>query len=355
LIDCQPIFVIHGVNVRSERQFRADVAELNSRVGSTWRFIPIFWGDLGAHDDGVTATVPRQSAEVSLQTLLNVAARNTRADIAEIVAAAAAQEAMTKSTDPWRKDLIYADVEEEWRRTECLRLIEDPVLAEEIGAAIGDALAATSDNHVGSVRTDETRGITAGIVQVVDRVVGGVVGRLLGQINTSVRTNFGPIVARFLGDAFVFERDSSEIVSRLTDKVWQERRGTAERPASILAHSLGGVIAFNAAVRASDAIHIDRFVTFGSQSAFFHVIREIGEVPRFDMTAVRLPARIDRWLNVWEPLDPLAFLAAGVFQMSSGDSPIDRELPHRPAHTLWTHSSYWKDPTFAAWVREFLS
>lgn len=356
MTDCKPVFVIHGVNVRREDEFFNEVQWLNQRIGREWKLIPVYWGDLGANDVGVEATIPRSIKGVEAYYLLNTTVTRVRTEPAEIAAAAAvARVNSITSAGSGPGSVVYDEVEEQWRRTEWLRLIEDPALAEEIGTAIGEALAVADEGTSGGIRADTTRGVADGIVRAFDRVVGSITARIITALNAKLRMNFGPTVASFLGDVFVFEQTQDRIIDRLIDAMQKEGVGSAERPATILAHSLGGVITFTAATRRSAAIHLDRLVTFGSQSAFFHIIREIGEVPKFESTPVFLPPRIGHWLNIWEPLDPLAFLAAGVFRLSCGAAPIDRELPHIPEHTLWTHSSYWTDLTFAAWVRDFLS
>jgi hypothetical protein len=57
---------------------------------------------------------------------------------------------------------------------------------------------------------------------------------------------------------------------------------------------------------------------------------------------VQLPASLPAWTNLWEPLDPLAFLAGTVFQLPNGGRPVDVTVSHHASDGWWTHSSYWE-------------
>jgi hypothetical protein len=354
----EPVFVIHGVNVkRDEEAYAGEVRQLNRAVGTQWRFIPIYWADLGGNDKFIEATIPRQKAEVTAEALLagSLGAKTTvRADTAADIAAdsAAARAAVNspvRTTDPLR-----AQVRDEWEQTEVLRLIRDADLASEIGSAIGEAIAA-GDGGSMMVRGAETRSIVSSVVHAFDKVVKAIVSRWLARLNEMLRLEFGPTLARFLGDIFVHRATPTEIDHRLLKALKAEGLGTKEKPATILAHSYGGVISFMLTTRKNDPIYVRKMVTFGSQSSLFHVIQPIGLLQPFLGTPVALPPTIGSWLNVWEPLDPLAFLAASIFRLNGGGAPEDRQMKHDASGSLWTHSSYWTDKRFAKWVAEFLS
>jgi pimeloyl-ACP methyl ester carboxylesterase len=115
------------------------------------------------------------------------------------------------------------------------------------------------------------------------------------------------------------------------------------KPISVIAHSLGGVIAFDAATRSSDALWIDGFVTFGSQAAFFQVLDPRPSLPLYiPGRPIRLPETIERWTSLWEPLDVLAFAAGKVFRLHSGLAPTDVRLVHDLHSGLATHGTYWE-------------
>jgi hypothetical protein len=56
---------------------------------------------------------------------------------------------------------------------------------------------------------------------------------------------------------------------------------------------------------------------------------------------VTIPGVINKWINLWEPLDFLAFAQAGIFQLGSGGGPMDERVPHLHDSGLITHGVYW--------------
>jgi len=54
----EPVLVIHGVANRDREAFTRQVEELQASVGRQWKFIPTFWGHLGAEVHGITDTIP---------------------------------------------------------------------------------------------------------------------------------------------------------------------------------------------------------------------------------------------------------------------------------------------------------
>lgn len=117
-------------------------------------------------------------------------------------------------------------------------------------------------------------------------------------------------------------------------------------------------MAFDAAVQSTGRrLHLSRFLSFGSQAAFFHVL-----APRHGIAAysagqpVTLPPSIGQWTNLWHPLDMLAFAAATVFRLHDGKPPRDVRVD-TPASEIvdrvgWLHSCYWESAALLAAVRE---
>ena len=60
--DERPVLVVHGVANHDKNLFEQRVAEFNRRVNdgsaTAWQFIPVFWGDLGAVQEGIEDTIP---------------------------------------------------------------------------------------------------------------------------------------------------------------------------------------------------------------------------------------------------------------------------------------------------------
>jgi hypothetical protein len=353
--DPTPVFVIHGVNVkRDEAAYANEVRRLNTAVGKQWRFIPIYWADLGGNDKYIEVTIPHSKASVTAESLLGgllVNSAKVDAETAANIAADAAAARVALSMHAQVANSVRAPIREEWEETEVLSLIRDADLAREIGKAIGDAIAAGRSKLI----LKEAPVVARGVVQAFGYGFKALVSIILARLNELLRRKFGPTIARFLGDVFVHRSTPTCIDDRLLGALKKEGYGTEGNPAIVLGHSFGGVIAFTLAARKSNPIYLRKFVTFGSQSAFFHVIQPIGLVGQFLGKPIALPPTLHEWLNVWEPIDPLAFLAGTVFRLHSGGSPKDLRMKHASGGSLWTHSSYWKDKSFAKSVAGFLS
>ncbi len=216
---------------------------------------------------------------------------------------------------------------------------------------------------------DELKDVARSLIHTVDNIVGSVLSGVGGTVNSILRNTLLPGFARLLGDVFIYQRDHNEIQKRIWEAIAKYEAkdgalpgwGRADRPINVLAHSLGGVVTFDAALNASDPLHIKHFVTFGSQPAFFHLIakRESdgGPVPT-DIT--HLPATIGDWTSFWEPMDLLAFLAGPFFFLhASTNSPRDirvcvAEVLELDQSCFWTHSCYWTHQKVHEEIRKVL-
>jgi hypothetical protein len=72
-------------------------------------------------------------------------------------------------------------------------------------------------------------------------------------------------------------------------------------------------------------------------------------------TPVTVPTTIQSWTNLWEPMDPLAFIAAKIFVLDSGHRPSDLEVDHTFDAGLWTHSAYWTNAQVEGQIRVALT
>jgi hypothetical protein len=191
----------------------------------------------------------------------------------------------------------------------------------------------------------------------LDRVVGATFNAAAGRLNTHLRTSFLPGITQGVGDILVYQRHRKRIQDRVRAVIAEtdpELGRSREHPVDVLAHSLGGVIAVDMAT-AADPLWIRQLVTFGSQSPFFHVCDPRGGVlTPYTGIPVQLPESIGRWTNLWEPLDPLAFVTARVFRLQ-GAPPDDIKIPHLASSGMWTHSDYWTLESVAEAIRKALA
>ncbi|WP_280703715.1 hypothetical protein [Kitasatospora sp. GP82] len=108
---------------------------------------------------------------------------------------------------------------------------------------------------------------------------------------------------------------------------------------------------------ADQPLWISSLLTIGSQAPLFHVCDPRGGRlrPYQPDQLVQLPASLARWPNLWEPLDVLAFIAAGVFRLPDQSSPHDVAVPHLTSSGLWTHSAYWKSTDLPEQIRSTMT
>jgi hypothetical protein len=388
-----PILVIHGVANRDEQAFRAVVADLEQPFAGRYQFKPVYWGDLGAKADFIADTLPereevRAAEQIETETAEAIAAgllassptpvladdgvRSAPAITAaraKLVADAAAGQSASAGAPPVRGDepgalppqvaaQVHTAILEEFPRLTWLPQIADPEVLKALGATVGRVVAERPGRAPGQeeVRALDIGKFTKDVLHGVDAFTGSLIGKVGGSLNDTMRRQRGEGVARFLGDVFVYQRLRNEIHDRVRKAVAEigADAGNAGRPVQVIGHSLGGVIAFDLAVAADPPLHTSALLTFGSQSPLFHVIDR--RSPRLTAYApgvpVRLPETLGAWRNLWEPMDPLAFVAAKVFRLADGTPPEDTRVPHLASYGLWTHSVYWKTAELLGAIRD---
>lgn len=372
----KPILVVHGIANHDKRAFEVSVAKLQDSIKSDLpdvSLIPVFWGDLGGASVDIADCLPRfqdgrwttraegllaikearWSEEVRSELML------TNEQRARIIAEAAVQSMHSPAV---RSELdVASTICEALDSSVYLQQTDDTELLNLVGSTLAEAITdefPSPDAGTFEVRgeaTVETRGWIAdrikGVVSGLDKVVGRLVEDRLGVVNQRLRESLMNGVAATLGDVIAYDGHKGDIQRRLWDAIGRAAPGygTATRPIGVIAHSLGGVISYDVAVAPASepALHIDSFVTFGTQPAFFEVVS-----PRRPQLAtyraghpITLPATIRRWFNLWDVVDLLAFTAGTVFRLSDGSKPEDISVEDPFSvmldERLWLHSVYW--------------
>ncbi|MCC3159871.1 hypothetical protein LJ737_21700 [Hymenobacter sp. 15J16-1T3B] len=379
----EPIVIIHGVANRIEEDFLESVAQLQHQLGGEWELLPVFWGDLGGVGTDITDCLPvlhngqwgvRGQAEqplplprglVDTGTLPNPA----RAELIAAAAAPAGQLVRSAATDA----TVQQVAEQELPATQILQHLDDEAvfraLGEAIGAAVEELDGRATDPAESLVRgagghgvrglLDPVGKVTKRLIHAVDDILGRTLSNRLGQFNQNLRAAVLPPLALFFGDIIVYQRDQARIQARIWEALARHGGGygTAAQPVHVVAHSLGGVITFDAAVQKDNPLHLKSFTTFGSQAAFFHIVdqRRTLDVYRQGQP-VTLPATIRRWTNLWDTADLLAFTASTVFRLADGsrpqDVPVLDPLSRIVDEKAWMHSVYWGTQELLQAIRE---
>ncbi|MDZ7813242.1 MAG: S8 family peptidase [Ideonella sp.] len=105
------------------------------------------------------------------------------------------------------------------------------------------------------------------------------------------------------------------------------------RPITLVAHSLGSVIAFEvlSQLSAADGVHLETFITLGSPLG-------LDEIQDFlQPQGLKVPSLVKHWLNFADPLDPVAADKAVTADFSAGPGVIlqDELILNRHSQQLW--------------------
>jgi pimeloyl-ACP methyl ester carboxylesterase len=146
-------------------------------------------------------------------------------------------------------------------------------------------------------------------------------------------------MALFIGDVLVYLARRNAILEEL-EKTVAVAVAADEGPLWLVGHSLGGIMCFDYCCTTNR--DVERLVTVGSQVGLFGEFGALQQKPLPARDAVagplETPARVGRWLNLYDPDDILSFLAQPVFKRVV-DIEIDTKAPF-PA----SHNEYWNLP-----------
>lgn len=407
----EPILIIHGINNHDSKEFRTQVERLQQVIGSEKRLIPVYWGQLGGQSTGLAdclpkftggkwhvraddVIVPALTPEI-VSSLVGLPTKLDNTQRAALVTEQVQWQSLVRSSTGADQQQVRAAVESQLGQTRVLQYIDDRETLAIVGQAINAVLrdlpvsgavplsTETSGEYSvgagynplggdGLLEEQETRAlfdpikrITAHVMQGIDDVLGRFVGNQLGRLNQSVRRRLAVPISSTLGDIMAYQRRPDHIQGTLRDALGTSAPGYGSRecPIHVIAHSLGGVIAFDASMNPASEekrLWIKSLVTFGSQAAFFHIVDP--RVPPLNRYAsgspVTLHPSIARWTNLWNPMDLLAFTAGTVFRLADGGTPedicVESSASELVSERAWTHSIYWESEELAAVLRKGL-
>ena len=371
----KPVLVVHGIANHDRAEFESHVTMLQTAISKDLpgvQLIPVFWGDLGGQSqdisdclpllkDGQWTTraegifsIPPVGLEVRGEPTLN---NNQRASI--ITGSVMSAELVRSEPDTTK-----AAIAEALQHTDHLQKIDDPELLKAVGDIVSETLAEKSATPAPGgfeVRGEESTAIetrgwvkdrVTGVISGIDKLLGKLVEDRLGVLNQRLRSSLMNGLAVTLGDIVAYHSNKKGIQQRLWDAIasLDPGYGTQSKPIGVIAHSLGGVVSFDAMFAPANGttLYVDSFVTFGSQAAFFEIIDPRTKVSYSRGQPIALPNTLKKWINLWDVVDVLAFTAGTVFQLSDGskpdDIPVEDPISVMLDAELWLHSIYWQTP-----------
>jgi len=161
-----------------------------------------------------------------------------------------------------------------------------------------------------------------------------------------LRSNIMQIATSYVGDVMMYLARAAALRQFIHNTVIDACRQRPGEPLVIIAHSLGGVIAYDYAADPAfaDRPPIELLVTIGSQVALF---AEYGLVqgattpvefgPRTHHPIYKEPHLCDRWLNFYDPADFLSFPIGRMFLGAAEGDQICTSGKPFPA----SHNAYW--------------
>jgi hypothetical protein len=183
--------------------------------------------------------------------------------------------------------------------------------------------------------------------QVQDEVIGGAEQLDTGEPSKAFMALPGPLsrLGAWLEDTFgvtgkllffsdlvqvrLFQRDP-ELASRVLDTVTEGLEG---RPAVLVGHSLGSVVAYEALCRIEDH-GVLTLVTLGSPLGLRSIREGLSDAAQDRIP--ELPAGVSRWVNIYDPHDPVSLnLALAPHWPGVEDVTVDNERdPHAAVRYL---------------------
>jgi hypothetical protein len=380
-----PLVFVHGVNTRWDRDAVASAKRRNDLfyscslpcLRSDARSIDVkspYWGDLGANPSagGDYTTLPTASGYETFGGQPVLAGLLTR-DLIQAIVTSPEQPLLATARQislPCAVDLLWASaveaVSDEESRKELGRFI---------AAAIDYAERVPAPRWLLEVQTDYSlitrlkSEVEAGQESTVERFglgdwwgyvqSGATAVRDFAQRNLIewpryavsrvglyfLRPWMNDFGARSIGDSLVYvhSRGTAAAPGPIIQRVLQDLRAAAAArtdadPLIVIGHSLGGVISFDIFSHFATDLKCDLLVTVGSQVGF---LQELGLLanPRPTAPSARTdkPKFVRRWINVFDPLDVLAFAAEPVFT-GVKDLSFSNETGALSAHTSYMYS-----------------
>ena len=305
--------------------------------------------------DKTLITIARDSFESAVDTMWRIAAHDLDANVAGDFADAAFEVAAYVEFNPEPEWLGRMTNDSEFVTTlisEAQRWLKDEQNRKRAGASArpADAVEAFGTDSVSDRLFAAVDRIKASVVAAGDEAKRALTGarRPIDNVFLKARTPVHRTITTFLGDVFVYlnqreqhRKPIADVIVADVDKAIANKKATGE-PFIIVAHSMGGVIMYDLLTSDLDQVDVDVLVTVGSQVAVIEELKLFASsdpsVPDSTRTHAPRPAKVKRWLNVFDTTDILGFAASGVF------SDVE-DYVFATGHA-WAHGGYFVEPMF---------
>ncbi|MEZ6063577.1 MAG: hypothetical protein R3C19_24775 [Planctomycetaceae bacterium] len=384
------IVFVHGVNNRAGAAYAAEVASRKrflqrhfSGAGVDGKLLgnPVgvtspYWGDLGVTFNWNMASLPKSKlqalggaggtdeaalialvrdalpGEIGPEPLTALAKHDFRAAV-DVISELAINSAQQGSEAQVAEFIVaiaeYADAnpQPDWiagiqNDQSLLTTLEDKVKQQSgvqslgVGAALGKL-------KMGAMKLKQAAQNLAG--SALDKAGDFASTKLLARSRASLNETLG----RFFGDVFVYfnsrgDRSSpGQIPQRIIQAFDDAKAATPSEPLVIVAHSLGGVISYDILSHFRQDLHVDLFITVGSQVAHFEEMKLYHSSDRSvgPPNKVAKPQNVARWINVYDEVDIFAYGLDGVFDGFDLDLPYDTRT-----YVIKAHGAYWEQADF---------
>jgi len=374
------VLAIHGVANRSEETFARSVSEFAAGIGrpEPGQVRPVYWGDL-ASQASTLQSVPVADDTNDLPSAAGAQRSATTPTPAPEAEAEAVAQATIARVSAITSQPVPADAEATVRRAlEEVRVSAPSALTTEVADVLAQVVVAwppsgTSETQrgLGDSLGDALKGVT----EAFNDKLGDAVSENLQKLLRGGESAMSEMAARTLGDVLQYGSSGARIRGRLDAAYGAARAGGAE--VDLVAHSLGGMVVaewlLGAPVERDDGTpgtppgerRVRRLLTFGTQislMAELHGLRTAeGSTP--PTPPLLFTGAVERWVNVWHQIDPLAFVMGRVLQLPGPNGPVPVEdhrltlsgLPDQLADVVSAHSSYWRDPRVLAEAQRVLA
>jgi len=361
----QLVFV-HGVSTRDTSEYRAAIANRNKlfrellftghdvKIHSPmWgQFVPTIPIDVFKTDAGVgtyslnVGVTPREPAGATSEISIGAVGKQDPIAALDAICSEIVDKAVSKSRELETQELQVFCRASELIASDAARTVFD-----------GDASDQTIMDQLTSGEVQ-----AFGIGSRISAAVSAVTDRVRNAASTlgfgAIRDSFSPAIGLFIGDVFVYLREGEyrqkirSEVGKALSMAHEEAKAGKGGPLVVVGHSMGGVILVDMLTNPDsadlpDGIEVDALLTVGSQPGFFAALDLLAHTPSAGLVR-RKPDCVKHWLNVFDPIDPLAFRTDMIFKDA-----VDLAF-NSMAGITEVHSKYFQRPQFYARARQRL-